>query len=340
MSNDKEDKPRAKEAQVEGDKNSGIAENPTEKIQNDSKFSGSEGRERSDLSAKASRDMQEQGKLGSLSIQQDGGYNTQPVTDLRGKALKHQPGPNEIPVLLPGHDNNGGEFKKFDAARPADQRTPPLNMNELFEKAKESTVHIRTPMTDGKIKQDAPGSGVVIGKSEDKTYIATVNHNIAGIDLNGTKIRPAGPPMVEMPNGKKYPARVLEGDKKSDRAVLEVDTGADTASASKVATVSEAPQRGPAMSAGYPSDSKSLYASPGDAVDTDVNLPAKKGYPDHMIRYKQRAVDGNSGGPQFNSKGEVQSLLEGADKNGLYEILGTPLTKAMVEDWKRKYSFK
>ncbi|HNB24691.1 MAG TPA: serine protease [Candidatus Melainabacteria bacterium] len=339
MSKERDERPRT-EAPVEGDKGTRKAEDPTDRIQNDAQFTGVEGRERADLSAKASRDMQEQGKLGSLSIQQDGGgYNNQPVTDLRGRALKHQPGPNEIPVLLPGHDNNGGEYKKFEPARPAEQRTPPLNANEIFEKAKESTVHIRTPMTDGRIRKDAPGSGVVIGKSEDKTYIATVNHNVAGIDLDGMKIRPTGSPTVEMPNGKKYAARILEGDKKSDRALLEVDTGTDTATASKTAQVSEAPQLGPSMSAGYPSDSKSLYASPGDAIDTNVNLPAKKGYPDHMIRYKQRAVDGNSGGPQFNSKGEVQSLLEGADKNGLYEILGTPLTKAMVEAWQRKYSF-
>ncbi len=338
MSNEKDVRPHSESG--EGDKATRIAENPTEKLQNDTRFTGSEGKERSDSSAKSSRDMQEQGKLGNLSIEEASGYNKQPVTDLRGRVLKHQPGPNEIPVLLPGRDNNGGEYKKFEPARPADQRTPPLNANEIFDKAKESTVHIRTPMTDGQMKKDAPGSGVVIGKSEDKTYIATVNHNVAGIDLDGMKIRPTGSPMVEMPNGKKYPARVLEGDKKTDRALLEVDTGADTSTASKAATVSEAPQLGASMSVGFPSDSKSLYASPGDAVNTDVNLPAKKGYPDHMIRYKQRAVDGNSGGPQFNSKGEVQSLLEGADKNGLYEILGTPLTKSMVDDWQRKYRFR
>ncbi len=304
------------------------------------------GSNRNQESSVASQKMQDANIVGKLSIDDaaskkpDGAANpaeakpAAPVTDLKGKVCKAQPEAGQIPTLESGKGKTGCDYKPSDPT---------------YEEGAKHTVHISVTDRSG---QGGTGSGVIIGSNEkgDRVYIATDNH-VANpqVAMPGVKVAAR---QVEMPDGKKYDAKVEIADPAHDRAVLSVDVGAGGAAAYKPANIAEQPdEKGTGAVLGYPLNTKSLYESPANFDGTrsaaeifggKKNLLPGEDPNRRLIWMPQtHTEEGNSGGPVFNSKNEVVGLLEGGknEKKGNVSY-ANPLTASEVKEWLKQLSKK
>ena len=202
--------------------------------------------------------------------------------------------------------NTGDQIKTQDTVS-GDGASTTINYDvaEIVKKAQPSIVSITTKVTTQyqyfyqQFEQESTGagSGIIIGESEDKLYIATNYHVIEGAkEIN-----------VGFNDGQILKAKVTGSDKSNDVAVVEIpltDIPASTADAISVAVPGDSDQLqvgepaiaignalgyGQSVTVGYISAlNRSISGSDGSYIQTDAAINP-----------------GNSGGALINSKGEV-----------------------------------
>lgn len=255
------------------------------------------------------------------------------ITDLQGRECKIQPGENQTPVLEAGKRTRGCEYQ---TSTPAELL--PFNTAALYRQSIEQNVHFDVSFKNGK----ASGSGVMIGKGNGECYVATDNHVVNGVGSDRPVAR-----FARTADGSSYPAEVRFGDPKNDVAVVALKTGKDTDKVCRPAQVAENPEAttGTGATIGFPKGSKSLYASPtefrGAAPLAQLLRERRTMTPPGGVENFNRTVlnlraqthEGNSGGPVYNSQGEVVGLLAGGTPADPTFSAANVISRRQVEDW-------
>lgn len=264
-----------------------------------------------------------------------------PVTDLNGRECRNQPENGQIPVLRAGEKTSGCNFQSFDRT-PEGSAMPPFNTGQLYEQAQRQTARIKVEEASG---GGGHGTGVAIGRNEDTCFIATANH-VSG-ERSNQNIVSRG---AEFANGKTYPASIETRIPGKDMAVLSVRTGADTNQVCHPAQIAANPfdrsdrsGGGQTMTAGFPEGTNTLHASPGriSRVGTYEALTGGA-HPSPMagervnrplIETRAQNHQGNSGGPTYNSGGEVIGLSSGVhpdERKARSSAQITPISRAEI----------
>ena len=206
-----------------------------------------------------------------------------------------------------GRLNFGGETTKVYVSSREPVEVQPvavtgqqeMTLTEVYASNVNSAVSIRASSTTNyfghEVESASAGSGFII--TEDG-YIATNYHVVEG----------ASKTTVTLYDGTEYEATVIGGDADYDLAVLKVDPG-DTKLTPVVVGDSAALQVGDTVAAiGNPLGELTFSMTSGivSCVDRLINVD---GTPFNMIQIDAAVNSGNSGGPLFNTYGEVVGIV-------------------------------
>ncbi len=175
-----------------------------------------------------------------------------------------------------------------------------MSYAEVYKANLASCVSINVSSTSlnffGQVVQSASsGSGFVI--TEDG-YIVTNYHVISG----GTDVQ------VTMSDGTTYSAQVVGGDKDYDLAVLKVDPGETKLQAVVLGSSDDLQVGEQILAIGNPLGELTFSMSEGivSCLNREINVD---GTPFNMIQITAAVNSGNSGGPLFNTYGEVVGIV-------------------------------
>ncbi|MDE7244616.1 MAG: S1C family serine protease [Oscillospiraceae bacterium] len=145
------------------------------------------------------------------------------------------------------------------------------------------------------VQNASSGSGFIITKDG---YIVTNYHVIEG----GENVS------VTLNDGKSYPAQIIGGDKDYDIAVIKVDPGDTELKPVTLGTSSSLQVGDDVVTIGNPLGELTFSMSEGivSCLNREINLD---GTPFNMIQVSVAVNSGNSGGPLFNSYGEVVGIV-------------------------------
>lgn len=262
------------------------------------------------------------------------------ATDFDGKPCANQPSPGQIPTLEAGRRSDGCSFSGFQT-RDTGAQLPPLNTGELYNRSREQSVRLDVGVPsqrgDGRLRTE-PSSGVIVARDGDRCLIATANHSVSSIQGEQIASRAA-----TFASGERYPVTIEARDRSRDLAIVAAHTGRDTERVCQPATIAErADVPGRATALGFPERSRTLQASPGVIERTTAgtnlrapidSLPGERANRP-LLDMSMHTRPGNSGGPVFNERGEVQGLVYGGPPSGRAHIertWATPIDRARID---------
>ena len=216
-------------------------------------------------------------------------------------------------------DRSGGETQLYLSHREAPEvktvsvtGKDRLTYPEIYQANVDSSVSINViSISQGynffgrQVQSASSGSGFII--SEDG-YIVTNYHVING----GTSVE------VTLNNGKTYPAEIIGGDADYDIAVIKVDPGEDKLQPVVLGTSASLQVGDEVVAIGNPLGELTFSMSEGivSCLNREINVD---GTPFNMIQITAPVNGGNSGGPLFNTYGEVVGIVSAkytASSNG------------------------
>ena len=167
-------------------------------------------------------------------------------------------------------------------------------VEEVVRRVYDTVVVINARLTNG----TSSGSGVIIGESEDKTYIITCFHVIEGANTLS----------VTLSDTSVYQAEVVGGDAVSDIAVICIEkTGLTIATfiddSQKVTLASTA------IAIGNPLGTLSGTVTVGIISNTNRIIQTDDGYNRDLIQTDAAINSGNSGGGLFNIDGQLIGIV-------------------------------
>ncbi|MBR3705238.1 MAG: trypsin-like peptidase domain-containing protein [Oscillospiraceae bacterium] len=175
-----------------------------------------------------------------------------------------------------------------------------LSFSEIYAANVDSCVSINVSSTSynffGQVVQSASsGSGFII---TDDGYIVTNYHVISG----GTEVS------VTLNNGVTYAAQVIGGEEDYDIAVLKVDPGETKLQSVVIGQSANLLVGEDIVAIGNPLGELTFSLSEGivSCLNREINVD---GTPFNMIQISAAVNSGNSGGPLFNSYGEVVGIV-------------------------------
>ena len=175
-----------------------------------------------------------------------------------------------------------------------------LSFSEIYAANVDSCVSINVSSTGynyfGQVVQSASsGSGFIITSDG---YIVTNYHVISG----GTNVS------VTLNNGTTYEAQVIGGEEDYDIAVLKVDPGETALQSVIIGQSSNLLVGEDILAIGNPLGELTFSLSEGivSCLNREINVD---GTPFNMIQISAAVNSGNSGGPLFNSYGEVIGIV-------------------------------
>lgn len=178
--------------------------------------------------------------------------------------------------------------------------TEKLSFAEIYAANVDSCVSINVSSVGynyfGQAVQSASsGSGFII---TDDGYIVTNYHVISG----GTNVT------VTLNNGKTYEAQIVGGEEDYDIAVLKVDPGEEKLKSVVLGESSDLLVGEDVLAIGNPLGELTFSLSEGivSCLDREINV---NGTPFNMIQITAAVNSGNSGGPLFNTYGEVIGIV-------------------------------
>lgn len=199
----------------------------------------------------------------------------------------------------------------------------------LDETAKSVTQAIARPLgpdenNDGKPDKEVPfqfGTAFLLC-DKDECYYVTNAHVAGNADSVG---------LVSADGKTLQYGKVLNRDEEKDLVIVERPTG-DTRVPVDVGSMPKVNDS--VFIVGHPLGSPWNVVSPGQVMDLDASMSLKdpatgkvKKY-EHLIQSQVRALPGNSGGPEFNDKGEVIGVKVLANRAGSASI---PIKEALEE---------
>lgn len=258
-----------------------------------------------------------------------------PATALNGEVCRDQPQPGHIPVLEPGRRTSGCNFAAPPSAETADSM-PEFNTHRIYQQAQRENVHLHV----GLGRAEASGSGVIVGRSENQCFVATANHVVS---INGRERVTSR--SAQFADGSRYAAQIELRDRSRDLAIISVNTGADTARVCNPARIADGhpPERGTAaVATGFPEQTRTLHASPGQVrgLPTARQLWGRNIEPGEnpsrpILDLEMQVRPGNSGGPIYNERGEVQALAYaipgGRHEDPRARTFATPISEPMIQ---------
>lgn len=175
--------------------------------------------------------------------------------------------------------------------------------NSIYELAKQQVVGIRTDITYYNVFGQASaasvtGSGFII--SEDG-YILTNHHVIADAVAGGYQVT------VMMYDETTYGAEIIGYDADSDLALLKID--ADGLSAAQLADSDELQVGQVVYAVGNPLGELSFSMTSGIVSATDRTITTESDVAMNMFQIDAAVNSGNSGGPVYNSNGQVVGIV-------------------------------
>ena len=178
--------------------------------------------------------------------------------------------------------------------------TEQLSFSEIYAANVDSCVSINVSSVGynyfGQTVQSASsGSGFII--TEDG-YIVTNYHVISG----GTSVT------VTLNNGKTYEAKIIGGEAEYDIAVLKVDPGEEKLKSVVIGRSDDLLVGEDVLAIGNPLGELTFSLSEGivSCLNREINVD---GTPFNMIQITAAVNSGNSGGPLFNTYGEVVGIV-------------------------------
>ena len=176
-----------------------------------------------------------------------------------------------------------------------------LTLPQIYQANKDSCVSINTTSLAGynffgqPVETPSAGSGFVLTADG---YIVTNHHVIS----NATSVE------VTLDNGKTYTAEIVGSDKDYDVAVLKVDPGEDKLTPVVLGSAETLVVGEDVCTIGNPLGELTFSLAEGvvSCLDREINL---NGTPFNMIQTTAAVNPGNSGGPLFNSYGEVVGIV-------------------------------
>ncbi len=176
-----------------------------------------------------------------------------------------------------------------------------LTLPQIYQANKDSCVSINTTSLAGynffgqPVETPSAGSGFVLTADG---YIVTNHHVIS----NATNVE------VTLDNGKTYTAEIVGSDKDYDVAVLKVDPGEDKLTPVVLGSAETLVVGEDVCTIGNPLGELTFSLAEGvvSCLDREINL---NGTPFNMIQTTAAVNPGNSGGPLFNSYGEVVGIV-------------------------------
>ena len=175
-----------------------------------------------------------------------------------------------------------------------------LSFSEIYYANVDSCVSINVSSTSynyfGQVVQSASsGSGFIITSDG---YIVTNYHVISG----GTSVT------VTLNNGTTYNAQVIGGEEDYDIAVLKIDPGETELKSVVIGESSNLLVGEDVLAIGNPLGELTFSLSEGivSCLDREINVD---GTPFNMIQISAAVNSGNSGGPLFNTYGEVVGIV-------------------------------
>lgn len=252
------------------------------------------------------------------------------ITDTKGALCENLPVAGQIPVLEGGGDPLGCNY--------TDEQHDSLTY-QIYDDHKDQTVKFYgdgLPGTGTKVQ----GSGVMVGKDGNDCQILTALHVIE----NGAAGQSYPNMLLITTDGTQFPVQTVDADRPHELAVVTVDMGESADALCKPVTVAEDSQLAPwddAISLGYPGSSTSLYASPGQFLATRKRseigaqtVALSDFFPGEdterpLIELKGLALPGDSGGPTFNTNGELIGVVDRSTLN--YTFWSTPVTEEMID---------
>ena len=186
-----------------------------------------------------------------------------------------------------------------------------LSLPQIYQANKDSCVSINTSSLAGynffgqPVEAASAGSGFILTADG---YIVTNHHVIS----NATNVQ------VTLDNGKTYTAEVVGSDADYDVAVLKVDPGEDKLKPVVLGSAGNLAVGEDVCTIGNPLGELTFSLAEGvvSCLDREINL---NGTPFNMIQTTAAVNPGNSGGPLFNSYGEVVGIVTAktsSDGNG------------------------
>lgn len=224
-----------------------------------------------------------------------------PVTDLSGATCARQPAAGQVPGLEAGRSTSGCNYLEMG------------NVRDLYGQAQRENVHININGRDRRGEPDgSTGSGVAVGRSDSQCFVATSNHVVAGERGGQVTSRE-----VRFADGRSYPANVEMRDRANDLALLSVNTGRDTATVCNPARIADGVDpSGQAIATGFPLDTRTLHASPGQIESMgplrNYGKPGQNigdNSNREVMRIGMQVRSGNSGGPVYDGQGRVQGIM-------------------------------
>jgi len=190
-------------------------------------------------------------------------------------------------LLLPG----GNSSRELSVPKAAAQHLTAVS--ERSRTAQRTDAHLQQlaeSITVRVMRKNGAGSGTLIRK----------NGQVYTVLTNAHVVRPGKPHRIETPDGKSYPAQIVNVTQNAyDMAILQFTAAADyevVSLASSPGKVSE-----PVFAAGFPSEARSLLFTRG-VMQMYPSVALRDGY---QIGYTNDIQQGMSGGPVLNGAGEL-----------------------------------
>ncbi len=266
---------------------------------------------------------------------------TRNVTDFNGELCRIQPLPGQVPIQT-------GLTPKDGCGLSSPGAVLEFNTAALYADAMRHTVRIdlerSTPEDRNRIGQ---GSGVIIGRTDDKCVVLTNNHVVETDEYEKSRrTSPGGPSpttsagasrfeslSVVLADGSRFPATVLHAEPSRDTAIVALPTGSRTAELCAPARFGKPAEAGTSGTYfGYPSSTVSLYGSPVEIVasTSPTRSMVRHGMDPSMTLTMTRGttIGGNSGGPLIADDGRVTGILYGGPGPIDYAI---PISPEYVE---------
>ena len=170
----------------------------------------------------------------------------------------------------------------------------PSTVEEVVREVYDSVVVINARLSNG----TSSGSGVIIGESENKTYIITCFHVIEG----------ANSMSVTLSDSTVYQAEIVGGDEVSDIAVICINTIGLTC-ATFIDDSQKVTLGSTAIAIGNPLGTLSGTVTVGIISNTNRIIQTDDGYNRDLIQTDAAINSGNSGGGLFNIEGQLIGIV-------------------------------